>query len=399
MAPFRKRNGRLFSREKASWVTPEKDVGMKNNLRLFRQRAKLFSQMLYADKRNLVRPTVVDLFLTARCNAVCDYCYAIMKPIKNSEELTASQWASVIDDLYAMGCRMINLMGGEPLLRDDFSEILDYIVAKGIECDVNTNCYLVEENLEALKKCSQIFTSVDGDETAHDLNRGEGSFRRILRGIEIARGAGIPVRINCTMTKHNLHSIDYLIDFADEHDAYLTFTPMVRATEKLKDRAAGLMPEEEDAKDMFRRVKKMKSSTNRITNSDKSLDFFINYPVPIGTIVQRDSPSNIRNYYDKPCPYGRLQFFVISNGDVYSCHNMWNDPETLAKNVILDGTEAAIQFAHDSLTCQYCWLANLVEWNEFTSPAWLAKGIGITIEQAFNKGRRTNIGKAQGTPG
>jgi len=354
--------------------------------------------MMYADKRNFVRPIVADLFLTARCNAVCDYCYAIMKPIKNSEELTASQWGSVIDDLYGMGCRMINLMGGEPLLRQDFGEILDHIVAKNIECDVNTNCYLVEENLEALKKCSQIFTSVDGDERAHDLNRGEGSFQRTLRGIEIARGAGIPVRINCTVTKHNLHSMDYLIDFANEHDAYLTFTPMVRATEKLRDRAAALTPGEEDAKDMFRRLKKIKSKTNRITNSDKSLDFFINYPVPIGTIVQRDDPPKVRDYYNKACPYGRLQFFVISNGDVYSCHNMWNDPETAAKNVIIDGTQAAIQFAHDTLTCQYCWLANLVEWNEFTSPAWLAKGIGITVGQTFKKGRRTNMGKTQGTP-
>lgn len=111
--------------------------------------------------------------------------------------------------------------------------------------------------------------------------------------------------------------------------------------------------------------------------------------MPIRIIVQGDDPPHIDNYY-KECPYGRLRFFVISNGNVYSFHNMWNDTNVDAKNVISDGTDIAIQYAHDLLTCMYWGVANLVEWNEFTSRAWLPKGIEITVAQAFVKSRHEN---------
>ncbi len=352
---------------------------------LFWQRARLYSRIVATDRLRRVEPVVASFFITTRCNAHCHYCYTD-KGISKRDEMTTRQVCDTVDGLVAMGTRIINLMGGEPLLRDDFSEILQHIRAKNIVCDVNTNCFLVERHLELLKRhATQIFTSLDGDERAHDLNRGAGTFQRTVNGIKRAREAGIPVRINCTVTEHNADQIDFLVDFSERHNLFLTFTPLIRAHTGTVETTAALTPTDQRAKAVFQRIKEAKAHTSRIMNSDASLDYFIHYPLPLGTIVNRDDQGPHSHYYNRPCPYGRLQFFITSNGNVFSCHNMWNDPDYQAGNVLQQGVPEAIKQAHDSLKCKFCWLANLVEWNEFTSPAWLFKGVRMTLKQIFER--------------
>ncbi|MFZ1992292.1 MAG: radical SAM protein, partial [Alphaproteobacteria bacterium] len=145
-----------------------------SKFRLLRQRWRVYAGMVRAARGGRVVPVVSDLFITTRCNGRCNYCYRD-DTIPAADELTTAQWCRVIDELYDLGCRMFNLMGGEPLLREDFPQLLDHIVAKGVLCDVNTNGFLVPKFIESLKHASQIFTSLDGDEAAHDANRGAGS--------------------------------------------------------------------------------------------------------------------------------------------------------------------------------------------------------------------------------
>jgi MoaA/NifB/PqqE/SkfB family radical SAM enzyme len=347
--------------------------------RLIKERAILFWELSKARRSDKVRPVVSNLFITLRCNGKCNYCYTD-KSISVDNELTVQQWKKVIDELYGMGCRMFNLMGGEPLLHEGFGEILTHILQKGVLCDVNTNGFLVPENIRLLQRTSQIFTSLDGDQEAHDLNRGKGAFNKTLEGIRAARKNGIPVRINCTVTRHNVEKIEYLVGLSEQYDLFLTFTPLIRVRRNLQKRAEGLKMTTTETKEAFRRIRAIKKHTSRIMNSEAALDFLINYPVEIDRIVRRDDPQELTNYYKEICPYGRLQHFVISNGDVFPCHNMWNDPGYKPMNAVRNGTAAAVHNA-SRLWCRYCWLANLVEWNEFTSPAWLGKGIWMTMRQ------------------
>lgn len=358
-------------------------------LRLVRQRWRLYAGMVRAARSGRVAPLVSDLFITTRCNGRCHYCYRD-DTIAASQELTTAQWCGVIDELCDLGCRMFNLMGGEPLLREDFPRILDYIVAKGVLCDVNTNGFLVPQHIESLKRASQIFTSLDGDEAAHDANRGPGSFRKAMAGIVAARRAGIPVRVNCTVTRHNAEAIDALVALAEEHNFFLTFTPLIRVRASRTGEAEDLAMSDEQAREAFRRIKAARQHSRRIMNSAASLDFLVHYPVELGRIVQRaEADTPYGRYYDKPCPYGRLQFFIVSSGDVFPCHNLWNEPTFVPPNVLRDGTAEAIRRTGEQLTCRFCWLANLVEWNEFTSPSWLARGAWMTLRQLFARKART----------
>ena len=69
-------------------------------------------------------PFAVSWALTYRCNAKCLYCRIQDIDLK---ELGIKEILSILDELAAMGTRWISFTGGEPLLRDDIGEIIDYI--------------------------------------------------------------------------------------------------------------------------------------------------------------------------------------------------------------------------------------------------------------------------------
>lgn len=348
-------------------------------IKLIHQRGLFFINMRKSQRGLRIRPVIANLFITTRCNAQCSYCYTD-KTISEDMELNTEQWLEVIDGLYRQGCRMFNLMGGEPLLRKDFAVILNHILQKNAICDINTNGFLVSKYIDILCAASQIFTSLDGDEVAHDRNRGKGTYQKTIKGIQAARLAGVPVRLNCTVTKNNTDQIDFLIEFCEQNNLFLTFTPLLRIRDTLESAAGNIYLDDKTARRTFKRIKEAKRKSKRIMNSDASLDYFINYPVALNRIVRRKDPDNLTGYYKKRCPYGRLQFFIISNGDVFPCHNMWNEPSFTPKNILTEGMEKALKNAND-LWCKYCWLANLVEWNEFSSLKWLTKGCYMTFKQ------------------
>lgn len=364
-------------------------VPANRTFRLLRQRAALYLHLVRAARAGRVSPVVADLFLTTRCNARCSYCYTD-KTITRADEMDTAQWMGVMSGLVAAGSRMFNVMGGEPLLRDDLPRLLAHAASLDVLCDLNTNCFLLPERKRELVGVSQIFTSLDGRQTAHDLNRGAGSFNRTMAGIEAALSEGIPVRINCTVTRHNVDDVEYLAGLAEEMNLFLTFTPLIRVRDALRQEASALELGDAETREAFAAIKQAKRRSRRIMNSDAALDFLIRYPVPLGTMVMRDATGPEAAYYDAPCPYGRLQHFVVSNGDVFPCHNMWNEPSFRPLNVLRDGLGPALTNA-SRLPCRFCWLANLVEWNEITSPGWLAKGALMTFKQLLGGGARAKL--------
>ncbi|MBU1125143.1 MAG: radical SAM protein, partial [Candidatus Omnitrophica bacterium] len=166
------------------------------------------------------KPLYVSLFLTERCNLRCLYCFPDSYN-RTVEEFTTSEFFAIIDELYAMGTRYVNIVGGEPLLRSDFSELVAHITAKGILADVTTNGYFTKNHIPALKKLVMVCHSLDGEEESHDKNRGKGSFKKTIQSIEECLRQHIPVQIRATFTKHNAGSLSYLFQLARRYQTEL----------------------------------------------------------------------------------------------------------------------------------------------------------------------------------
>ncbi len=72
-------------------------------------------------------PIIAYLFTEWKCNLDCHYCWAFDNRVKGMSEDTAKR---SIDWLHSTTCRVLALMGGEPLLRPEFAHKVVYYAAK-----------------------------------------------------------------------------------------------------------------------------------------------------------------------------------------------------------------------------------------------------------------------------
>jgi len=82
-------------------------------------------------------PITAYLFVEYKCNLDCWYCWAYNNKVKGMTEDVARR---SIDWLYDHGCRVLALMGGEPLLRPQFAhKVVNYAAKKGFWIYIGTN--------------------------------------------------------------------------------------------------------------------------------------------------------------------------------------------------------------------------------------------------------------------
>jgi len=158
----------------------------------------------------------VVIRLTCACDLACPHC--LVEKRTRDEELSTVQWKALLRDLPSIGAKKVLLTGGEPLLRDDLAEIVEYISTMGIPVDLNSNLQrMTREKLWELHDAglTEISVSLEGPERVHDRAHGAaGAFAQLLRAIGWAAGMGIPVDGSCCVTSDSLGSMDELLRLA-----------------------------------------------------------------------------------------------------------------------------------------------------------------------------------------
>ena len=168
-------------------------------------------------------PLVVTFLCTYRCNFKCKYC-SIFK--LEEKEMTTEEIFSMIDQFYKAGTRRFSLNGGEPLLRRDIKEIIDYAKNKGMIISLFTNGSLVKQNIDKIKNVDVLLISFDGPEKIHDKQRFKGAYKKTIEAIKTAKEAGINVWTNTVITKNNLNYIDFIIKKAKKLNFQTIYQPV-----------------------------------------------------------------------------------------------------------------------------------------------------------------------------
>ena len=152
----------------------------------------------------------LQLHITENCNLNCRHCYLGEKE-DTDMELEAAKKA--IGEFGEYGWKLL-LTGGEPLLCEDFWEIIDFASRFPVRIELLTNGTLITEEIaERLEgKVHVVQVSVDGLEAGHDMLRGEGSFRMAARGIENAVRY-VPVSVATIIHAGNLDEFEKLGEF------------------------------------------------------------------------------------------------------------------------------------------------------------------------------------------
>jgi radical SAM protein with 4Fe4S-binding SPASM domain len=165
-------------------------------------------------------PYRMDLALTYRCNNDCPHCYNAR--LRSYPELATDDWKKIIDSLWELNIPHLIFTGGEPTLRDDLPELIQYAEEKGQITGLNTNArrladpVYVDQLVDAGLDHIQI-TLESHDHQIHDeMVNHIGAWKQTVSGIENALNSPLFMMTNTTMLRNNWLSLGKTLDFLSD---------------------------------------------------------------------------------------------------------------------------------------------------------------------------------------
>lgn len=290
---------------------------------------------------NIRLPLFVGWAVTNKCNLNCLYCGR--NKTASDDEMSAPQGRLVIDQLNLLGTKVISFTGGEPLLREDIYELIDYATAKGIYVNMNTNGTLFIEREKELEKLNSVRFSLDGDKDVNDYIRGKGVYEKVIAAINSCRKQQIKSCIVSTISKYNISSIDFLIELAEQLHIGVIFQPVTLTL--LKSLVTNPhIPDTMDYKGAIDKLISYKKMGKPVFNSLKGLQHL------------RSWPEGKRVF----CFGRRISCRIEYNGLLYHCGRRHNYSQAL--NCTEKGTKLAFESLPE-ISCSDCWCASRIETN------------------------------------
>jgi MoaA/NifB/PqqE/SkfB family radical SAM enzyme len=185
-------------------------------------------------------PITGYLFVEYKCNLDCWYCWAFDNRVKGMTEDVARR---SLDWLYDHGCRVVALMGGEPLLRPDFAhKVVYYAAKKGFWIYIGTNGRLLRPDVaDRLGDAGVaiINFALDSWDLQPSLPKAlvpaQKNLEYVMRKQHVYRYS---VFFNMNICRNNLEDIRRLTDLAHDNniatDYHINETPMIEQDEHFK---------------------------------------------------------------------------------------------------------------------------------------------------------------------
>ncbi len=179
-------------------------------------------------ERGLDAPICLTWELTYACNLACVHCLSSSGK-RDPRELSTEQCKAIIDELEAMQVFYVNIGGGEPTVRPDFWELVDYATVHHVGVKFSTNGVRITGEVAARLAASDyvdVQISLDGATAeVNDAVRGAGSFDMATRALENLAAAGFAdAKISVVVTRHNVDQLDDFKALADRYGATLRIT-------------------------------------------------------------------------------------------------------------------------------------------------------------------------------
>lgn len=252
------------------------------------------------------RPYFAHLALTHRCNLQCRFCHIQETRFR---ELDTDGMLRVIDRLDQLGVAVISISGGgEPLLRQDFAEILDYASFKGLYTKITSNGTMPRRRYEQLLRCcvDEIGISLDG------VRRNELPFRHegppileTLRFLNDNLPRGKTLTINVTVTAENLEELDEIVAYCGREfpRARVWLNPVVPGDGALRNAEDAVAPEPTY-------LREAQGPT------------LLSAAFYTAGVEEQFRETRAGRRFDWRCRAGRMFFDIKPNGDLWLCQDL-----------------------------------------------------------------------------
>ena len=179
-------------------------------------------------EQGLDAPICLTWELTYACNLACVHCLS-SSGRRDPDELTTDECKALIDEFERMQIFYVNIGGGEPTIRSDFWELVDYATAHHVGVKFSTNGSRITDEVAARLAASDyvdVQLSLDGATAeVNDAVRGVGSFDTAVAAMERLAAAGFAgFKLSMVVTRHNVGQLDGFKALADRYGAQLRLT-------------------------------------------------------------------------------------------------------------------------------------------------------------------------------
>ncbi len=169
---------------------------------------------------------IVPWRCTQACTSNCLHCGFSSKPFA-ANALGTKETKEIAERIYDFGATYFGISGGEPLLRKDLPEVIDYARSIGLNVSLITRGYPFDRIFDNLVRNDvRVSISVDGPERINDVIRGNGAYEKAISAVQRSSKAGLLDCLVATLTNvdgtHNNVSsedMEHVIKLAQEYGA------------------------------------------------------------------------------------------------------------------------------------------------------------------------------------
>jgi len=174
-------------------------------------------------------PLSGSLALTHRCNLSCVHCY--IRDHSNNmlhKEMSAKKILSLIDEITEAGCLHFLITGGDPLLREDFSEIYSRAKRNGLLVTVFTNGTLITDRILELfenlpPRAVEISLYGATASTYEKITGVPGSYEKCVNGIRLLLDHKIYLRLKTVLMTYNNQEFYEIENMAKDYGVKFRF--------------------------------------------------------------------------------------------------------------------------------------------------------------------------------
>lgn len=247
----------------------------------------------YFINKPLSGPVFGNLIITYKCNMRCLMCDLWRR--HGQKEISLDDIKRITDDFKTLGVSGIGLSGGEPLLRDDIFEIINYIKkVKKIPVAMSSNGYFLNEK-DAVSKLfdsglDSIAISLDSlNPEEHNKFRGiKDAYQKAVSSLETIiavknRYPNLNVTLATVINKKNINELSEMVRFGERIGVDgVSFLPgqIIGLEHGIKQREEKLIPEFDGMQGVDRKLDELiqlKTKGAPIDNSVKYLKLLKHY--------------------------------------------------------------------------------------------------------------------------
>lgn len=304
-------------------------------LQQMRETDKTFIDNYYDNKEYAMRihPLRVLFFeITSRCNARCEHCGSSCGDFIPKDEITGDEVRKVLREIYDKNYDtrkvMLNITGGEPLLRKDLFELMAYARSLGYSWGITSNGMLIDEKIVQKMAETEMYSvsiSIDGMKETHEsFRKVKGSWEKIIKGLKLMMDCPTIkiVQVTTCVCKKNIDELEelynFLVDLGIKYWRLMEVDPIGRAKDNDE-----LLINPEETERMF----------NFVAEKQRDGKMVVEYGC--SHFLGMDVEPVIRQ---KPfiCYTGITVGSVLSNGDIFVCPDVERRPELIQGNIRKD---------------------------------------------------------------